>query len=210
MVVELVECECRQHLKAERLKRYAELPNERSPRTFANLEDKPEVNGLAEASSFCQAWPIAGPPIIVLQGPNGTGKSHLLEAIGREMLAMGSAVKYAFVPDLLDKLRATYDADNPDSLEGIMARYKQADVLLLDDITGRTTPFAIQEIERLVDDRHRNDRLMVVTTNMNPDYMANVWGYRLADRLFSEGDGKVMVLRLEGPSYRTGTTWGKR
>lgn len=203
-------CSCQEASQAERRMKYAELPNEDNPRTFANLVHRPDVKGLDLARSLALAFTTdtMDPTTLVLQGLNGLGKSHLLEAIGRDMLTMAFKVKYVFVPDLLDKLRDTYDSKNEDSLELVMERYKAPDVLLLDDITEkRVTPFAVAQIERLVDERYRNRRLMVVATNLSDQQMADIWSYRLADRLFDEGTGQVKVVRLSGPSYRTGRTY---
>lgn len=210
-------CECRLSGSIGQLKRYAELPNEDNPRTFYNFKARPEVNGLDqawhEATQFADQ--VVEHTMLVLQGLNGIGKSHLIQAIGRDMLEHGHIVKYAFVPELLDKLRDTYDwvnrvggSVNEDSLEQVMARYKVPDVLLLDDITDkRVTPFAVDKIEQLVDERYRNDRLMVVATNLTQTQMAETWSFRLADRLFDEGTGKVRIVKMVGPSYRTGRSW---
>ena len=144
--------------------------------------------------------------MVTLSGPNGTGKTHLMEALGWRLLAEDVGVRYAFVPDLLDQLRASYAGDSGETAQAILGRCQTAEVLLLDDIMElRVTEFAAEQITRLVDDRYRSGTPLVVSTNLTLDLMDRVWGSRLADRLFDDRSVDVVYLRCS--SYRTGTLW---
>ncbi len=50
---------------------------------------------------------------LLLNGPRGCGKTHLAVAIAGERLNRGSQVFFAFVPTLLDHLRATFSPESP-------------------------------------------------------------------------------------------------
>jgi len=148
--------------------------------------------------------------ILTLVGKPGLGKTHLLEGLGRAVVDKGITVRYLFAPDWIDSLRAGSSPDAQVSLETLWERVNNTELVLLDDLTERrVTPFAIEKVERIVDERYRNGGLLVVTTNLNFKDFAGVWGARLADRLF-EGDSSVVrVSNLTGPSYRTGEDWEK-
>ena len=148
--------------------------------------------------------------ILTLYGPNGTGKSHLLVAIGNELLSRGVAVKYAFVPDLLEEVRSTFSEGSESTAQQIYEQHRYADVLLLDDVTEkRVTPLAVDVITRLVDERYRNDRALAVATNLGLEAMGHpeLWGPRLADRLFDDHNPAIQAIAITGLSYRTGRRW---
>ena len=163
-------------------------------------------NGTGQAAETMRKFPNGTRSMVTLSGPNGTGKTHLMEALGWRLLAEDVGVRYAFVPDLLDQLRASYAGDSGETAQAILGRCQTAEVLLLDDIMElRVTEFAAEQIIRLVDDRYRNGTPLVVSTNLTLDLMDRVWGSRLADRLFD--DRSVDVVYLRCASYRTGTLW---
>ncbi len=204
------QCECRTDGKATRLRRYSELPYAATPHTFANFNLRHDVPGLSNALQAAQDFAAGHTEnnVLTFSGPNGLGKSHLLEAIGWDMLAQGCAVKFTGVSDLLDQLRATFDPEAPETLFVALERYKNADVLLLDDIkTERVTDFAREQLTHLVDQRYRYGGLLVVTTKFSESQIGDAWTSHLADRLFDENSGVTRICHLRGPSYRTGRTW---
>ncbi len=199
-------CECQADAKLARLRRYAELPHGDNPRTFGSFDMERQPQAFEDACEF--ATGDTGNAVLTLSGPNGIGKSHLMEAIGWEMISQGYVVKWVDAADLMDRLRASNNPDNRESLERVVAPYRDASVLLLDDLTGeRVTPFAQEEMFRLLKYRYDYQHPTAITTNLDPDEMAATWGRRLADRLFDENSGVTRVCHLRGPSYRTGRTW---
>ena len=181
---------------------YADMPI--TKRTFENFEVRAGTEGCYTASrEFASGDPgYAG---LTITGPVGNGKSHLLQAIGWEMMPQGYAVKYVCVGDLLQKLRDTYDPASQVQFASLWDSYQRASVLLLDDLTEnpRPTPWAQGQMERLVDSRYRDGSPWVITTNLTLEVMAEVWGWRVADRIFDEHSGIVRVVYNTAKSYRT-------
>ena len=112
----LLWCEChRKKLEAETRKqamvREANLPkrlDEIGPRNFSNFSPTPKhAEMMKAAADFAKG---KGPPILTAVAGWGAGKTHLMEAAARQMLAHGIPVRYERVDDLLDRLRHTFNA----------------------------------------------------------------------------------------------------
>lgn len=206
----LFPCRCQQSeaRRAEKLRRYANIPHPNAPRSFRNFEPVPGTQAvLAAAREFAAG--ATGYHVLTLVGRNGCGKSHLLEAVAWEVLARGVAVKYEFCPALLDALRNSYNPEAEASYERVYQRYAGAEMLILDDLgAGKVTPWVVEKLEMLVDEYYRNGRPLAVATNLTLDGMAEKLGYRIADRVYDTHSGAVKVVVSDASSYRTGKTWG--
>ena len=146
-------------------------------------------------------------PILVLQGEVGVGKTTLLECIGHAALERGQTVRYLYMPEALEQLRGTFGDTAEQQLYDLIEEWQNASLLLLDDLgVGNTTEWSIAQIGTLVDERYRNNRRLVVATNLGSrDAMADACGLRVADRLFDRGTGKAKRVGLTGKSYRQET-----
>lgn len=185
-----------------RLQRYSELPHEGSPRTFANFEQRPAVKAAYNAA-LGFANQEGGHTTLTLSGRFGSGKSHLLEAIGRQALANGHSVKYALAPDLLDRLRDSYDPEAETRFKDIYASYEKAEWLLLDDLGAeKPSEWACEKLTRLIDDRYRNGKRLAVATNLHYKVMIDKLGERVADRLFDNHTGIVKAVIIVASSFR--------
>ena len=201
----LVACRCpllQRQASRDELRRwdFAELPRNHAlggnPATFANFGKRAGADlALEAARAFARG---DGPAILVLAGIVGTGKTHLLCAIGRVCLAQGRKVKYGYVPDLLERLRASFSGELTG--EAILDEYRSADILLLDDV-GKESPTAWtgEKITSLVDERYRNGRRLAVATNLANRDEANT---PLRSRLFDTQTGHVEVVILACDDYR--------
>ena len=144
-----------------------------------------------------------GPPILVISGGHGTGKTHLLEAIGREWIHAGRSVRYDYVPDLLDELRATYSLGREDTVHDARQRRANVGLLLLDDLgQGTASEWVAEQLTAVVDERYRTETHLVVATNYSRDQIASRVTPRLASRLWDHSDAVLMV-SLSCPDYRT-------
>ena len=204
-------CECQVPGQRVGLLRVAGLPGQADRRT-RTIDSFERLDGCGEALDAITA--MAGGNcdwnILTLQGPNGTGKTHLLEALGRTAIQRGVVVRYLFAPAWVESLRAAQAPGASPTMEELWHRVNSAELILLDDITdNRVTPFAIEQVGRLIDDRYRDGGLLAVGTNLELQKMAQIWDRRIADRLFEE-EANTKVARLTGVSYRTGEDWGSQ
>ena len=107
---------------------------------------------------------------ICIYGTSGNGKTHLLQAIGNEIIAREPDKKVFyntaefFVDVSLSTMRRGWD-----KVKCLRQRYKSVDVLLLDDIqifNGKEA--SSQELANIVDSLYRAGKLVVMTSNKNP------------------------------------------
>ena len=201
-------CKCRgreeQQRRDEELRHaQAALPSSGTTRTFDNFLGRPGTDDmLAAARKFADRQ---GPRMLVLVGQTGTGKSHLLEAIGRQALESGRTVRYDLSPRFLNRLRHTYDSDSGDDLHDLMAWYQRRDTVLLDDIgMESTTDWAREQLTTLVQERHNSGGWMVLATNLNKVAMSDRMGDRLASRLYAGNPNlpEVAVVVNTAEDYR--------
>lgn len=100
---------------------------------------------------------------LVLGGGTGVGKTHLAIAMVQELTKRGKCALFVPVVDLLDEIRAGYESG---TAEDIQKAVRGADCVALDDLGAhRTTEWTAERLFAIFDDRYRNGRQTVVTTN---------------------------------------------
>jgi DNA replication protein DnaC len=142
---------------------------------------------------------------VLIHGDPGTGKSHILKAIGLRACERGVSFRYARCVDLIDDLHAGLaDGSYPKRLRA-WARPK---LLVIDDVglgqlkKHEDEPTAAHTLYNLVDRRHGCSST-AITSNIE----LSEWGRYLGDAIITRAilDRLVMNairLRIEGPSYR--------
>ena len=172
-------------------------PNDWLEATMDNIVD---TSGNADAVHLIKSY-VAGnaPPIVMLIGPPGTGKTHMLEAVGRAFLSKSKSVKYALVSSMLDSLRPS-GSDDPRA--GI-AEYILPHLLILDDLgVEKASDWVMEKLMAIIDDRYRSNRKLLVATNASEVEIIQRLGPRIADRLYDENSGKVARAIVTGDSAR--------
>jgi DNA replication protein DnaC len=102
---------------------------------------------------------------LVLTGVHGCGKTHLAAAIGIHRQDLGDKVIFASVPEMLDELRATFNAESAVSLDRRFEEFKTASLLILDDLgTQSSTPWAREKLYQLFNYRYFAKLPTVITT----------------------------------------------
>lgn len=199
-------CECRQRSYRRRtLERihalsYLEAVQDKTFSSF--LQEPPGYSetaraSLREAHRSCRDF--AGRPIgwILLAGVTGCGKTHLASAIANELAASETPVLMLTVPSLLDRLRATFAPDAPQSFSQMYNLVESVDVLVLDDLGAQSsTPWATEKLFQLLNERHVRELPTVITTNLP------LWEFepRLQSRL---GDVHLVnQVHINAPDYR--------
>jgi DNA replication protein DnaC len=147
-----------------------------------------------------------------LYGPVGTGKTHLAVGIGKLACALGACSGFVNVPTWLEELRTTFDnkqarspsADRLKHLEHAI-RERERTLLILDDLgMENATPWARDEIYRLVNRQYEQGGALVVTSNQDPNELIAGEDQRRghAAGTISRLVGTCLLVKLEAEDYR--------
>ena len=200
--VELAVQDLREVIEERRIKAMLKVSKIPTGQTLENFDfafqpaiERSRIETLATGS-----W-IRGAEVLLLQGPPGVGKSHLLVALGIRAIELGFSAQYFRFDELMTALKA--DAHLPASR--IKARKYMSTALLLIDEMGYD-PMNRQEASlffRLVSHRYGRGA-MIITTNKTvrdwPELLAGdeVLATAILDRLLH----RAHVLNIRGRSYR--------
>lgn len=137
---------------------------------------------------------------VLLAGPPGVGKSHLVQAIGRQLVHVGFSVLYRSIFD------AVRDFLHDEAFEGhdrVMTRYLKPDLLILDDMGLKQLPKRSGEyLFEVIMRRHQLHSTMMTSNRPLED-----WGKlmndvpaatAILDRLLANAE----ILQITGKSYR--------
>jgi len=142
---------------------------------------------------------------LVITGKSGTGKSHILMALGRRACEHQISVRYARCVDLLDDLYAGL-ADG--SYARRLKAWARPDLLIIDDVgLGQVKkrddePTAAHTLFNLIDRRHGK-----ASTAITSNVALSDWGRYLGDATVAMAilDRLAMLairIDIDGPSYR--------
>ncbi|MCH7713442.1 MAG: ATP-binding protein [Chloroflexi bacterium] len=159
-------------------RRIGDLSEEMQKRmTFASFDTNGNQNAsqkdrdiLAFAKEAAEAFASSPEGWLLLTGQRGCGKTHLAVAIGGESLRQGRDVFFAFVPSLLDHLRATFSPDSPIGYDELFEQVKTVPLLILDDLGAESsTVWAKEKLYQIVVERHEARLPTVITSAFDLD-----------------------------------------
>ena len=141
----------------------------------------------------------AGESVIVC-GPVGTGKSHLLQAIGHCACRQGYKVLYTRANRLLAHLGGGHADGTWDSR---FRSYLQPDLLIIDDFCLREfTPQQADDVFELIGERHRDLSTMIASNRAPQDWYPLFPNPVLAEATLDRLINRSHHLVLDGRSYR--------
>jgi DNA replication protein DnaC len=125
----MTECDDRARRRSERRIKAAGFPRDKSLRTF-DFDANPNIDpAVANTLASCE-WIKKSQPLCLI-GDSGTGKSHMLIALGTEAAMQGYRVRYTLATKLVNEL---VDAADEKQLNKTIARYGRVDLLCIDEL----------------------------------------------------------------------------
>lgn len=154
-------------------------------RSFATFQETPATKAAVTACKlFCdEVKNDSKAQGLMLMGGYGTGKTHLAVAILRETAESGIPGMFVVVPDLLGKMRASFDRKDGKADE-IVTTAKNAPLLVLDDL-GAENPrsWVVELVYVLINHRYEHMLPTVITTNCGGRELEATFGRRIVSRL---------------------------
>lgn len=140
-----------------------------------------------------------GPNSYVIWGVPGNGKTHLAAAVCHTIKERGFIPVFQSVPELLERIRNTFDGKHKETEREIMAALLECDLLVLDDIGAEKPTEWVQDVLfRIVDGRYRNKRPILYTSNFDIRGLAERLGPRIVDRMVETST----IIENKATSYR--------
>lgn len=182
--------------------------------TFENFDAKENSKAL-KACKRVAAGESSG---VLLFGPVGRGKTHLLVSLAKEVHQEGVGefiedeghmatwqqtqkeriVEYWPVLDLAGSLREEIRLGEHE----LMSRCLNCYLLILDDLGAeRSTDFVLEAIERIIDYRYREEMPIAIGTNLLPDGIAQKYGGRAISR-WAQSCGVNGIVEMVGVDHR--------
>ena len=143
-----------------------------------------------------EEWQEKNMGLYIYSKAKGSGKSFLASCICNELMhTRAIRTRFVNVADLIDIIQSA-DKDSPEEYKRNPLKLLQECVfLVVDDLGQRTNSEWLEDIlYKLFDERMRNDRVTVVTSNLSIDSLP--YDDRIADRLMA------MCLALHLPEIR--------
>ena len=125
----MAECDDRARRRSERRIKAAGFPRQKSLRAF-NFGANPNIDPAVINTLATCDWVRKGQPLCLI-GDSGTGKSHLLIALGTAAAMAGFRVRYSLASKLANEL---VEAADDKQLTKTIARYGRVDLLCIDEL----------------------------------------------------------------------------
>ena len=161
-----------------------------------------QAAALDAARRFAVHWMNPEVGALWLLGPVGTGKTHLAVSVLRDSIAADIESdyrgSYAFCDwhDVVDMFRQWPKRDERQTT------LVQASLLVIDDLQIADEK-TLSGFEWLVDRRYREQRTLILTSNLDPQSIREVVGHRSFDRL---REGSILRV-MQGVSHRARFGW---
>ncbi|GLC88672.1 hypothetical protein LYSBPC_17990 [Lysinibacillus piscis] len=107
----------------------------------------------------------------------GAGKTRLACGIGNALMSMyNKTVVYMKADDLFLQIRKTYKDSSETTEDEILKIYREADVLIIDDIAvEKPSDFAGRVLYNILDSRMENFKTTLITSNKTIDELADIY-----------------------------------
>ena len=164
------------------------------PRNFdVTAAPSPEHKKIYSAlTTYCEKFPNAKTPNILLWGATGTGKTYAANIIANNLLDRGFGVEYITAFGLVNAFQKYIQDFGRDSTE--IDALINCDLLIIDDLGAEPTIKNItqEHIYNIINERLVNNRPFIITTNLSPVALIDRYDQRIASRI-TAGDTSARI-----------------
>ena len=208
----VVACRCKAAGLAEARLKAAEIPQRYLNCKVENFDLKrpgasqSHMRASLIARKFIEDWKTRDRGLMFV-GPVGVGKTHLSVAILKTLIEdCGVRGIFCDFSDLLERIKATFSRTNPDNADDVLAPYRDAELLVLDELGAlRPTDWVRDVLYGLINTRYNRQRLTIVTSNYS-DAPVRQGEEKLEDRIGTMVRSRLYemcdLVVLDGLDYR--------
>ncbi|MFJ4917848.1 IS21-like element helper ATPase IstB [Streptomyces sp. NPDC088726] len=198
----LAECDDRARRRSERRIKAAGFPRDKALRKF-DFDANPNIDAAGIHTLAKCEWIKKGMPLWLI-GDSGTGKSHLLIALGTEAAMAGYRVKYVLATKLVNEL---VEAADEKQLTKTIARYGRVDLLCIDELGYmELDPRGAELLFQVLTEREEKNSVAIASNESFSGWTKTFTDPRLCaaivDRLTFGGN----IIETGTDSYRLATT----
>ena len=162
----------------------------------------------AKMADFKKSFLSLSGKSLYIVGKPGLGKTHLMIALALRHAILDSKndsdvarpyARFISVPNLLAKIKSTFDKNSSESEEEVFNEYANAQWLYLDDFgVEQSTDWTFLALYRIIDHRWNQQYPIIVSGNKALDKIAGGFSERIASRLMGMAD----IIELQGNDRR--------
>jgi DNA replication protein DnaC len=182
-----VPCDCTGGDRTERVLARARIPERYRHCDFENFETDNEIEDAAReqldawnrsltqaklvVQRFAGEFPVGSEDGLLLMGPSGVGKTHLVVAALKEIVLRGHSGVFYDYRELLKQIQSSYNAESQTTEMSILDPVLSVGVLVLDDVgSSKPSPWALETVGHILNTRYNKKRVTLLTTNyLDPD-----------------------------------------
>lgn len=207
-LAEVLSAECDDRDARRRLRRVkeAKFPRPKRLEDFdaTAIKDLPPAT-LAHLATG--AWIDAGEPLVLL-GDSGTGKTHLLIALGTAAAEQGRRVRYVTTAALVNEL---IEAADDKQLSRAVGRYARLDLLCLDEIGYVSLdPRGAELLFQIITEREERASIACASNAMFSEWGATFTDPRLAAAVVDRLTFNAHIINTGTSSYRLRATRARK
>jgi DNA replication protein DnaC len=236
-----VPCDCTTGDRTDRALARARVPERYRHCDFENYETDNEIEGpsrtdldswnrsLAQAKLVVQRFAQEFSPVremqnengLLLMGPCGVGKTHLVVSALKEIVLRGHTGLFYDYRELLKEIQDSYNAESQSTEMGVLEPVLKTEILVLDDVgSSKPSPWALETVGHVLNTRYNEKRVTLLTTNyldadstaigpgapriagMRPPIVEDSLTDRVGKRIRSRLYEMCRTLEIYAPDYR--------
>ena len=133
---------------------------------------------------------------LLLWGASGVGKTYTAMALIRWHIMRRNAVQRFTYTELLLKLRSCFNGGGNE--QAVIKSLMDVPVLFIDDLAaGSLSDYSTMAVLNIIDGRIEQCRPTIITSNLSPENIEQVFGERLGSRLKT-----FLALKISGQDKR--------